>query len=90
MTQSELNEQGPVTPSKGGHPPGGVVRCLTCGFATDAHGVDPLEAVGSVAPHHEVYHHLVATAVNYRTGWGPNKDQPHPLYKEEVGHGQDT
>ena len=82
---SEIGIDEPITPMEGGKPPGWVVMCLDCGFACDAHGLTGEDAVKAVAPRHESTHKLVAQAVNYLVGFGPQKDQPHPLYRVRIG-----
>lgn len=70
----------PITPLKDGQPPGFIVACLDCDFGVDAHGLTAEDAVKAVAPTHQKGHHLIATHVDYTTGHGPNKKDPHPLY----------
>ena len=72
----------PITPEKGGKPPGFIVACLDCEFSVDAHGLTAEDAVKAVAPRHEESHHLIARPVNYTTGYGADKKDPHPLYRK--------
>lgn len=70
----------PVTPAKGGAAPGWVVSCLDCTFSCDEHGDAAETAIKAVAQRHERSHRLVAMAVDYRVGYGPDKQGNHPLY----------
>lgn len=70
----------PIVAKRGTTPPEWVVSCLDCGFSVDAHGVDGEEAVRAVAPSHDRRHTLLAVAMDYTTGYGPEGTDPHPLY----------
>ena len=70
----------PLTPLKAGRPPDWHIRCSDCPFTTDAHGATDLEALKAIRARHQPGHRLSAKAVNYRTGYGPDGTQSHPLY----------
>ena len=71
----------PVVPAQGGKPPTFIVRCTFpgCGFAHDAHGRTPEQAIASVRGH-QVGHRLRAERQDLTTGYGPQGTDPHPLY----------
>jgi hypothetical protein len=73
-------QSAPIVPLKAGQPPAWVVMCLDCGWSHDAHGLGADDAVKALAPQHQEGHHLIARAIDYTTGWGPERNQPHPLY----------
>lgn len=72
----------PLTPLKDGKPPGFIVACLDCDFGVDAHGLTAEDAVKAVALTHENSHHLIARSVKYTTGYGTDKTEAHPLYRQ--------
>lgn len=71
----------PVTTPVDGKPPGFIVACLDCDFGVDTHALTAEDAVKAVAPTHETRHRLIARPVDYTTGHGPEKSEPHPLYR---------
>lgn len=71
---------GPIVPLKNGVPPNYIVGCKTCGASWDAHGRTAWDAIQSVMPNHQADHILSAREVNYSTGYGPSRTEPHPHY----------
>ena len=79
--QLRQGQHEPITPSRGGAPPGWVVACLDCGFCADASGLIAEDAIQAVAPHHERAHRLIAWAIDYTVPtFGKDGNAPHPLY----------
>ncbi len=78
--QPRQGQHEPITPMRAGQPPTWVVACLDCGFSVDEYGQTAEDALQSVAPRHEASHALIARPVDYTTGYGEHKDEPHPLY----------
>lgn len=70
----------PSTPAVDGRPPNFIVGCNLCRFRIDAHADSAEAAIEAVTLIHG-HSSLTATAVDYTTGYGETKDQPHPLYQ---------
>ena len=69
--ETRQGQYDPVTPSRGGIPPGWIVSCLDCQFSSDEHGETAEAAIQQVAPRHDATHKLIARSVDYTL---------HPLY----------
>jgi hypothetical protein len=68
----------PVVPSLNGRPPCWVVSCQDCGFRHDAHADTAQQALSESS--HDPGHRLIVEAIDYTTGYGPDRLGNHPLY----------
>ena len=71
----------PIEPLREGQPPGWIVSCLDCSFSHDEHGLTASDAIMACAARHENGHKMIARAMDYTTGYGEHRDEPHPLYQ---------